>query len=260
MMFGGVLWISRRQSQLESEPLEAVRSNPSRRHGSTRSRMEREARQTSGRSWCAEGADQTQGSISSLLEKAGGRHAQSSDGGIGGDGFVHSSKHFRVMLDVFDSTSGTRFERVETVAGCAQRGCKATGVPIDIVREIAAKMGSDSARIFCINGTVRVRDFHVLQSDDEEIWSEWAVSTKDHVLGCIKSSLPGRCHERDGNSVTAKGASGAQGLARRVLESLYGTRKTAYNWEKKWQNVLIKMNFEISSWSSAIVNCCERIH
>ena len=32
--FGEVLWITRRQSQLESEPREAGWSNPSRRHGS----------------------------------------------------------------------------------------------------------------------------------------------------------------------------------------------------------------------------------
>ena len=32
----GVLWIARRQPQLESEPCEAVRSNPCRQHGSTR--------------------------------------------------------------------------------------------------------------------------------------------------------------------------------------------------------------------------------
>ena len=32
--FGEVLWITRRQSQLESEPCEAGWSNPSRRHGS----------------------------------------------------------------------------------------------------------------------------------------------------------------------------------------------------------------------------------
>ena len=34
-LFGGVLWITRRQSQLESEPCEAGRSTPSGRHGST---------------------------------------------------------------------------------------------------------------------------------------------------------------------------------------------------------------------------------
>ena len=32
--FGEVMWITRRQSQLESEPCEAGWSNPSRRHGS----------------------------------------------------------------------------------------------------------------------------------------------------------------------------------------------------------------------------------
>ena len=34
-LFGGVLWITRRQSQLEYEPCEAVRRNPSGQHGST---------------------------------------------------------------------------------------------------------------------------------------------------------------------------------------------------------------------------------
>ena len=38
--FGGALRITRRQSQLESEPCEAGRNNPSRRHASTRLRME----------------------------------------------------------------------------------------------------------------------------------------------------------------------------------------------------------------------------
>ena len=38
--YGGALRITRRQSQLESEPCEAGRNNPSRRHASTRLRME----------------------------------------------------------------------------------------------------------------------------------------------------------------------------------------------------------------------------
>ena len=36
-------------------------------------------------------------------------------------------------------------------------------------------------------------------------------------------------------------------LVGEFLRSLCGTRKVAHNWEKKWQNVLIEMNFEISS-------------
>ena len=47
-------------------------------------------------------------------------------------------------------------------------------------------------------------------------------------------------------------------LVGELVKSLYGARKTAHNWEKKWQHVLIEMNFEIGSWSSAIVCCCER--
>ena len=47
-------------------------------------------------------------------------------------------------------------------------------------------------------------------------------------------------------------------LVGELLKSLDGARKTAHNWEKKWQHVLTEMNFEIGTWSSAIVCCCER--
>ena len=79
----------RRQSQLESEPCEAGRSNPSRRQGATGSRTEREARQgnelLASSSWCAEGAGQTQRWVSSVREHAEGRYAQTSAGCIGGE-------------------------------------------------------------------------------------------------------------------------------------------------------------------------------
>ena len=47
-------------------------------------------------------------------------------------------------------------------------------------------------------------------------------------------------------------------LVGELLKSLYETTKAAHKWEKKWQSVLIKMNFEIGTWSPAIVCCRER--
>ena len=79
-------------------------------------------------------------------------------------------------------------------------------------------MGAGRTRNFCVKGTARVRGFPLLQCDDVETWNERAVRTKDHVLGRTKSSLPGRCHERDGCRVTARGASEGRGLGRRARE------------------------------------------
>ena len=125
----GALWNTRRQSQLESEPCEAGRSNPSRQRAFTRLRTEREARrgkdvpnvdgQTSDRCWCAEDAGQVQRWVSSVREHAGNKHAQSSDddGGFGSDRHesrrLHSQnrdvlelgEHIEELLDVFDFTS-----------------------------------------------------------------------------------------------------------------------------------------------------------
>ena len=43
-----------------------------------------------------------------------------------------------------------------------------------------------------------------------------------------------------------------------LLKSLYGTRKAAHNWEKKWQRVIIDSGFVIGTLSPAIVCCRER--
>ena len=43
-----------------------------------------------------------------------------------------------------------------------------------------------------------------------------------------------------------------------LLNSLHGTRKAAHSWERKWQSGIVEMNFEIGTWSPAIVCCCER--
>ena len=43
-----------------------------------------------------------------------------------------------------------------------------------------------------------------------------------------------------------------------LLKSLYGTRKAAYTWEKKWQRVIVDSGFVIGTWSPAIVCCRER--
>ena len=39
-------------------------------------------------------------------------------------------------------------------------------------------------------------------------------------------------------------------------EARMRTRMTANIWEKKWQNVLIEMNFEVGIWSPEIMCCC----
>ena len=43
-----------------------------------------------------------------------------------------------------------------------------------------------------------------------------------------------------------------------LLKSLYGTRKAAHKWEKKWQRVITDSCFVIGTWSPAIVCCRER--
>ena len=83
--FGGVLWITRRQSQLESERCESVRCNPSRQHGST----------GSGRAEIVKGADQTQGWVSSSGEHANRRDAQRSDSCIRGERCGSRCVHFQ---------------------------------------------------------------------------------------------------------------------------------------------------------------------
>ena len=35
-----------------------------------------------------------------------------------------------------------------------------------------------------------------------------------------------------------------------LFKSLYGTRKVAHNWEKKWQRVIIDRGFVICTWST----------
>ena len=74
-LFGGVLWITRQQAQLESEPCEAVRCTPSRQHGST----------GSGRAEIVNGSDQTQGWVASSHEHVDGRDVQRSDSSIRGE-------------------------------------------------------------------------------------------------------------------------------------------------------------------------------
>ena len=50
----------------------------------------------------------------------------------------------------------------------------------------------------------------------------------------------------------------SQDLAGELLKSLHRIRKAAQNREKMWQSVLIEMNFDIGTWSPAIVGCRER--
>ena len=60
----------------------------------------------------------------------------------------------------------------DEVGGREQRRREATRVSIETVREGAETMGSDIARNFSINGTVRVCDVSFLQGADVETWSE----------------------------------------------------------------------------------------
>ena len=119
-------------------------------------------------------------------------------------------------------------------------------------------MGSDNARNFCINWTVRVRDVLFLQGADVETWSEWAVRTNDHVLRRIKSSLPGGRTSEMAIELQPEEQVKGQDSVGEFFKSLYGTRKAVHNWKKKLQSVLIEMNFEIGTWLPAIVCCRER--
>ena len=42
-------------------------------------------------------------------------------------------------------------------------------------------------------------------------------------------------------------------LVGELLKSLYGTRRAAHNWEKKWQTVFMELGFKIGVWMPAIV-------
>ena len=141
--FGGALWITRRRSQLESEPCEAVRNNPSGQHVPTMWRTERDARQgrelpaaggqTFDRCWCVEG------------EHAISRRVQSSDGRIrkrNGSRRVHSLKLLRVVMDVFDSTSESCLDPKLR----EQRGDQAAVVSIEMSQGRDRAIGSDNAR------------------------------------------------------------------------------------------------------------------
>ena len=118
--------------------------------------------------------------------------------------------------------------------------------------------GKELARNFCINGNVRVRDVPFLQGADVETWSEWAVRTIDHVLRRIKSSLPGGRTSEMAIELRPEEQVKGQDSVGDLLKSLYGTRKAAHNWGKKFQSVLFEMNFEIGTWLSANVCCRER--
>ena len=141
--FGGALWITRRRSQLESEPCEAVRNNPSRQHVPTMWRTERDARQgkelpdaggqSFDRCWCVEG------------EHAISRRVQSSDGRIrkrNGSRRFHSLKLLRAMMDVFDSISESCLDAKVR----EQRGGRAAEVSIEMSQGGDRTMGSDNAR------------------------------------------------------------------------------------------------------------------
>ena len=49
-------------------------------------------------------------------------------------------------------------------------------------------------------------------------------------------------------------------LRRLFLEARMRARMTANCWEKKWQSVLIEMNFEVGIWSPEIMCCCGQVH
>ena len=106
--FGGAPRITRRQSQLESQPCASVRNNPSRRHAFTRLRTEREAwegeelsdvGQNPDRCSFAEDAGRVQRWVCLVRERPDGKYVQSSDDGGDPDD--------RVMMDVFDFIRGT---------------------------------------------------------------------------------------------------------------------------------------------------------
>ena len=115
----------------------------------------------------------------------------------------------------------------------------------------------DHARDTCVDGPLECVVL-ALQCADVETWASgpsarkimfmaasWAHCQAD-ATGEMAIELPPEEH--------AKG----EDLIGELLKSLYGTRKAAQNWEKKWQKVLIDNNFEICTWSPAIVRCRER--
>ena len=50
-------------------------------------------------------------------------------------------------------------------------------------------LGLGDARNVCINGTVRVRDAHTLQSADVETQGKLCDGSKDLVFGCFDGTL-----------------------------------------------------------------------
>ena len=64
-------------------------------------------------------------------------------------------------------------------------------------------------------------------------------------------------HNHNIESLPEEQVSG-EDLVGELLKSLSGTRGAAHNREKKWRSVLIEMNFDLGTWSPAIVCCRER--
>ena len=95
-------------------------------------------------------------------------------------------------------------------------------------------MGSVNSRNFCINGTVRVRDVSFLQSADVETWSEWIVGTKD--LDASRAHCQAVATSEMAIEFPPEEQVKGEDLVAELLKSLYGTRKAAHNWEKKWQS------------------------
>ena len=142
--------------------------------------------------------------------------------------------------------------------GREQRGCQATEVSMEIVRGRDQSMGAGSTRNLCVNGTTRVRDVPLLQSDDVEKAMTWKPGTSGPSARKIMFLDTPRAHcradatnEMAVDSPPEEQVKGKDSVGK-LLKSLYGARKTAHNWEKKWQHVLIEMNFEI--WFMVVSN------
>ena len=176
--------------------------------------MESEARQTCGRSGCAEGARQIQRWASSVHEQAGGGHVQNSDRCIGGERcelrYVHSQEPNVLELDWHTKEMSKVSGRVELdfmswldvneedvkQPEYRPRSCK-QGERWEIVREELQRWRPTVPGTFLTMGSF---EYVIVLFSKAMTWrSGVSGSTKDHVFGRIKSSLSGRCHERDGS-------------------------------------------------------------
>ena len=108
------------------------------------------------------------------------------------------------------------------------------------------------------NAWVRVRDVSTFQSADVETRAKWCDDSEDLVLGASRAHCQAEATSEMAIELRPEEQVKGEDLIGELFKSLYGTRKAAHSWEKRWQRVIIDSGFVIGTWSPAIVCCRER--